>query len=95
MNRLPIGYLTVNVRFANGASPVGDSRIVLEKNGSFFGEFFTDADGKTDTIPLSAGDIYSMKVYADGFYEKEYNDIPIVGKITTLQNVNLFPRDEG
>ena len=92
---MPIGYLTVNVRFANGASPISDCRVIIEKDGDFLGEFKTDIDGKTDLIPLSEGDKYSLKVYAEGFYDREYFGIPIIGKITTLQNVALFPDDCG
>ncbi|MBR5322633.1 MAG: hypothetical protein IKU48_03715 [Clostridia bacterium] len=86
-----VGFLTVNVRYANGASPIGNSRIVLSKNGVVLYEYLTDLSGKTEPIPLDVGDDYSIKAFASGFVEAEYEAIPIVKDILTLQNVNMFP----
>ncbi len=91
MENMDIGYLTVNVRYANGASPVKNGRILLSKNMESLYEYLADSDGKTEPIPLEIGDDYSIKVFADGFVEGEYDDIPIIRNVTTLQNVNLFP----
>ena len=86
-----IGFLTVNVRYANGASPVENSRIVISKANEELYEYLTDISGKTEPIPLNIGGDYSIKVFASGFVEAEYEDIPIVKDILTLQNVNMFP----
>lgn len=86
-----IGYLTVNVRYAAGASPVGGATVVLTKGEHELYEYLTDDGGKTEPIPLAVGDDYGISVYADGFVEAECNDIPIIGGITTLQNVLMFP----
>lgn len=91
MQNTDIGFLTVNVRYANGASPVENSRIVINKGGEELYEYLTDLSGKTEPIPLNTGDDYSIKVFASGFVEAEYEDIPIVKSILTLQNVNMFP----
>ena len=91
MQNADIGYLTVNVRYANGASPVENSRIVISKDGKELYEYLTDLSGKTEPIPLNEGDGYSIKVFASGFVEAEYEEIPIVKDILTLQNVNMFP----
>ena len=88
---MDIGFLTVNVRYANGTSPVENSRIVINKGGEILYEYLTDISGKTEPIPLNEGDDYSIKVFASGFVEAEYEDIPIVKDILTLQNVNMFP----
>ncbi len=88
---MDVGFLTVNVRYANGASPVRNSRIVISKDEEFLYEYLTDSSGKTEPIPLNSGDDYSIKIFAEGFVEAEYEDIPIVKDILTLQNVNMFP----
>ena len=92
MDNISLGFFTVNVRYANGASPVRDGRVVLKRGEGFFGEFVTDMDGKISPIPLAEEDKYNITVYADGFYQREYVDIPIYSGITTIQNVNLFPK---
>lgn len=91
MDTNAIGYLIVNVRYANGASPVVNARIVLKRGNETLGEYITGLDGKTETITLQMANNYMINVYADGFIESEYGDIPIMQNITTIQNVGMFP----
>lgn len=91
MNKGALGNLLVNVRYANGASPVENGKVILKKSEVVLGEYSTDMDGKTPLISLAVGNDYSVSVFAEGFWKKEYLEIPIVRNITTIQNVNMFP----
>lgn len=95
MNNSSLGFLIINVRYANGAAPVSGAVVALQRNGSFVGEFLTDNMGKTQKIPLEAAEDYGGEVYADGFEKGIIAGIPIISRITTLQNICLFPQRNG
>ena len=95
MNNSTMGFLMVNVRYANGAVPVSGAVAVLQRNESFVGEFFTDNSGKTQKIPLEEAEDYRVEIYADGFEKGIIDDIPVLSGITTVQNICLFPQRNG
>ena len=98
MNSDGKGYISVNVRYANGAAPIENGKIVINDGTADRTEYITDGAGKSQIKELDASEEYRLKINADGFEEQEYGNIRIYpGRITVIDAV-LFPavkRSEG
>lgn len=91
MNGENMGRLVVNIRYANGGVPVREGRVILRRGNTVVGEYNGGEDGKAAVDFLEAGD-YFLTVSAPGFFDSAEYVLPIMNRITTLQNVEMFPR---
>lgn len=91
MEKGVIGHLLVSVRCGGGSSPIAGASLEVSLNGRGGGLYFTDLSGKTELIGLEADGGYYLRAEAPLFEGGEYGPIPIIGGVTTLQNVELFP----
>ncbi len=102
-----IGYLTVRVDTADGALPVPNARVTVKTpNGDILYETYADADGATETFPLTSPDkeltlqedydnaaysIADVEVSAPGYVTKHIRDVEIVDTQTTILPVHMEP----
>lgn len=76
-----------------------------QNNNDIIMSLRSNSDGTTNKIPLSAPpkqlsyspnrippySLYNLEVFADGYYSKNYVNIPIFDGITSYQSVELIP----
>ena len=93
MGAIPVKDAIINISHADQ----NNSDIILSLR--------SNSDGTTDKIPLSAPpkqfssapnrispySLYNLEVFADGYYSKNYVNIPIFDGITSYQSVELIP----
>lgn len=103
------GYLTVTVSTAGMGLPVEGAVITVireTEEGRYIERIlFTDRNGRTETIELSAPprgnsmspymtddySEYTVQTEKEGYYPVENLKVPIFGGQTTLQQVSLIP----
>ena len=92
MNRDVFGGVFFNVRYADSAAPVYGATVLLARNNVEVGTYTTDQDGKTDTVFLESGEGYTALISAEGFFEKEFDLLPIKLDNILIQTAELFPK---
>lgn len=103
------GSLILQVSEANGALPVKGAKVTIEqKDGTVINEQKTNISGKTESIKLYAplaeysqspsGGVpystYNITVEKNGYYTREFLNIPVFSGIESIQSVVLEPLGE-
>ena len=88
-----VGYLRVFAFTADGADPLEDARVVVEREDTVYANVTTDRDGFTPVLPLPSVDpaltltpgnatpytAYDVSVTADGYQGVRHQDLPVYG----------------
>lgn len=104
------GRLLVQVYTGEETTPISDAGVIISKENSSGSEeilsyLFTDRDGRTPEIQLSAPlksvsltpdnqrgyQNYNIRVDKPGFYTTELINVPVFSQNTTIQPVSLLP----
>ena len=86
-----IAYLTVNVRYANGASFVKNAVVRITEGADTVYEYVVGEDGKTEDVMLEEGEEYTISVNAEGFVESNNQISGTATGNRYILIINMFP----
>ena len=105
------GQLIITVKTAGGALPVENAVVtVKDEKGEIISIFFTDVNGRTPRLKLSAPpvsnseapnppgpafSVYNVDTDKEGYISVRNIGIPVYSGITSIQPVELMPVSEG
>lgn len=108
------GYIIVRVSTAGGTIPLEDAMVTVynatDLDSGIVAVRYTNQDGKTDKIPLSAPprsisetpdnggvrpySVYNIEVTSEGYYDSFNLEVPVFDGVTSILPVSLIPRSE-